>query len=94
MRAKFIKAIQDTNPFNKHAWEHTVLVYEYRGHKYFIDKANNGCLEDPMWKQHQENQRAIDEMIARENEPAKEWRYEGSGQEGFDIFWKFVEEGE
>ena len=92
MKAKYITVIYDTNPFNKHAWEHTTLVYEYRGHTYYIDKANNGYLQEPIWKQHQDCQKAIDEMIAKENEPVKEWQYEGSAQEGFDNFWKLMEE--
>ena len=87
-------AYQDTNPFNKHAWEHTYLVYEYRCHQYEISKHNNGCLEEPLWKQHQEAQDAIDYEIEHENDPIKEWKYKGSADEAFDLFCKMCEEYE
>lgn len=92
MKAKFIKALYDKNPFNKHSWEHTDLLYEYRGHEYIVTKHNNGYAFDSLYKQHQEAQKKIDEMIENEGKPIAEQKYEGSGQEGFDVFWKYVED--
>ena len=94
MKAKFIKALKNTNPFDKHAWKHTDLLYEYRGHQYVVTKHNNGYAFDTLCKQHQEEQRRIDELIEHENDPIPEWTYEGSAQEGFDVFWNYVEEKE
>lgn len=91
-KAKFIKAINNTNPFNKHAWEHTDLLYEYRGHQYIITRHNNGYAFDPLWKQHKEEQEKIDYMIAHQNDIPEEPKYEGSAQEGFDLFWQYINE--
>lgn len=93
-KAKFIKALYNRNPFGRHTWEHTDLLYEYRGHEYIITKDNNGYMGTPLWKQHQEEQAKIDYKIAHENDPIPEWKYEGSAQEGFDLFWKEITEGE
>ena len=93
-KAKFIKTLKNTNHFDKHAWEHTDLLYEYKGHQYIVTKHNNGYAFDSLWKQHQEEQKRIDEMIENQNKPIPEWKYEGSAQEGFDLFWKYVEEDE
>lgn len=90
-KAKFIKAIKNRNPFDKHAWEHTDLLYEYRGHQYIVTKHNNGYAFDPLWKQHEDAQKDIDERIENQNKPKPEWKYEGSAQEGFDFFWEYVE---
>lgn len=89
-KAKFVRAYQDRNPFNRHAWEHTILVYEYRGYEYMVEKANNGSIDNLKW-QHEEEQKRIDEKIAHKDDPIPEWKYEGSAQEGFDLFWDYVE---
>lgn len=91
MKATFIKAIYNNNPFDKHAWEHTDLLYEYKGHQYIVTKHNNGYFGDTLREQHEEAQAKIDAMIAHENDPIPEWKYEGSAQEGFDLFWNYVE---
>lgn len=88
-KAKFICAIKGDNRFGK-AWEHTDLEYEYRGYTYIVTKDNNGYMGTPLWKQHQEEQERIDRMIENKEKPIKEQKYEGSGQEGFDLFWEFV----
>ena len=62
-KAKFIKAIHDTNPFNKHAWEHTDLVYEYRGYEYIVTAHHNGYAFASLYEQHKEAQKEIDEMV-------------------------------
>lgn len=90
MKAKFIKALRN-NPLDKHAWEHTDLLYEYKGYQYIVTKHNNGYAFDSLYHQHQEEQKRIDDMIERKNQPIPEWKYEGSAQEGFDIFWDYVE---
>lgn len=91
-KATFKRAIRNSNPFDKHAWEHTDLLYEYRGHEYIVTKHNNGYSGDPLWKQHQEEQARIDAMIDNPMPTKKEWQYEGSAQEGFDLFWEYVTE--
>ena len=90
-KAKFIRAYQNRNPFDKHAWEHTELLYEYRGYEYIVTKHNNGYAFDSLKSQHEEEQHRIDELIAHKNEPINEWTYEGSAEEGFDLFWNYVE---
>ena len=92
-KAKFVKAIKGDNRFGK-GWEHTELLYEYRGYEYIITKDNNGYMGTPLWKQHEEAQAEIDYKIDHKNDPIPEQKYEGSAQEGFDIFWKYVEETE
>ena len=84
-KAKFIGACKK-NPYDRHAWEHTDLCYEYRGHTYIITKHNNGYsgTDSSLRYQHQEEQKRIDEMIAHENDPVPEWKYEGSAQEALD----------
>lgn len=87
--AKYLGAFHGSNAFG-HAWEHTDLEYEYRGHRYFVTKSNNGYM-DSLKAQHEEEQRKIDELIENEGKPVPEWTYEGSAQEGFDLFWNYVE---
>jgi len=89
-KAKFIKALKGDNRFGK-GWEHTELMYEYRGYEYIITKDNNGYMGTPLWKQHEEAQADIDYKIAHKNDPIPEQKYEGSAQEGFDLFWEYVE---
>lgn len=90
-KAIFIKAIYNNNPFDRHAWEHTDLLYEYKGYKYIVTKHNNGYSGDTLWEQHKKEQARIDALIEHKNDPIIEWKYEGSAQEGFDIFWEYVE---
>lgn len=66
------------------------LFYEYRGREYMVTDEHNGYSE-PMWVKHKYEQDRIDREIEEEKKPIKEWSYEGSAQEGFDIFWDFVE---
>ena len=73
-------------------WEHTELLFEYRGHEYIITKHNNGCMGKTLKQQHEEEQRRIDEMIAHENDPIQE--YTGEAEKAFDMFWNYVETGE
>ena len=87
-KAKFIKAVYNNNPYDRHAWEHTDLLYEYRGHQYFVTKDNNGYMGTPLWKQHQEEQRRIDEKIAHENDPVPEWK----GQDAWDAFCELLDD--
>ena len=84
MKAKYIGCTHD-------GWQHTELHYEYRGHQYIITKHNNGYMDKSLRQKHLEEQAKIDDMIAHENDPIAEWKYEGSSQEGFDIFWQMVE---
>lgn len=83
MKAKYIGCVHD-------GWQHTELIYEYKGHEYIITKHNNGYMDKSLKQQHEEEQARIDELIAHENDPIPEWKYEGSGQEGFDLFWKEI----
>lgn len=83
-RAIYKGKVRDRNGYAVH------LFYEYRGHEYMVTDEHNGYSE-PMFVKHQNEQRRIDEEIEREKLPRKEWTYEGSAQEGFDIFWSYVE---
>lgn len=89
-KAKFI-GVCKKNPFDRHAWEHTDLVYEYRGYQYIVTKHNNGYAFDSLAKQHKEEQRKIDERIENLNKPIPEWKYEGSAQEAFDKWFEELE---
>lgn len=82
--AKFIGATKDS-------WKHTELFYEYRGYEYCVTKHNNGYMDKPLRVQHKEAQAEIDEKIKHKDDPIPEWKYEGSAQEGFDLFWNFIE---
>lgn len=91
MKAKLIAVTYDKYPTHGVRAKH--LHYEYRGHEYIITRMNNGYMETPMWYEHQQEQKSIDESIENENKPIpKQDKYEGTGQEGFDIFWEYVNE--
>lgn len=89
-KARFIRVLKNTNPLDKHAWEHTDLLYEYRGYKYIVTAHNNGYAFDSLYHQHQEEQAKIDAKIEHMDDPVPEWSYSGSGEEGFDLFWNYV----
>lgn len=72
----------------------THIEYEYRGHTYEVEYANgiNICCT-PAYIQHREAQADIDKAIESGNADkplTKEYKYEGSAQEGFDFFWRMV----
>lgn len=73
-------------------WQHTWLHYEYRGHEYSVIKHNNGYMDKSLRQQHQEEQRRIDEKIKHANDPIP--AYTGAAEEGFNLFWDYVTEGE
>lgn len=75
--------VRDKNGYAVH------LFYEYRGHEYMITDEHNGYSE-PMWVKHRNEQERIDREIEDAEKPIKEWQYKGSAQEGFDAFWKYV----
>ena len=68
----------------------TFVEYEYRGHKYEVEYANDWtyCVT-PAKVQHEEAQAAIDKMIDEEDKP-KEVRHEDTAEYGFEVFWKYV----
>ena len=82
-KAKYVGCYHD-------GWQHTELCYEYRGKTYIVTKHNNGYLDKSLRQQHEEAQRDIDELIERATRVPEEWKYEGSAQEGFDLFWDYV----
>lgn len=84
-KAKFTGKVRDRNGYAVH------LFYEYRGREYMVTDEHNGYSE-PMWVKHRNEQERIDREIEDEAKPRAEWTYEGSGQEGFDLFWEYVEE--
>ena len=90
-KATFKGVIKGDNRFGK-AWEHTDLLYEYRGHEYIITKDNNGYMGTPLRKQHHEEQARIDKMIEDEGKPIPEWNPEA--QEAFEKLMIFFETGE
>ena len=78
-------------------------IWEYRGHEYEVEVPSNGwmCSSDyqrggynSQYNQHRRAQEQIDELIAHPapeiKEPVKQI-YEGSAQEGLDLFFNFVE---
>lgn len=82
-KAKYIGCTHD-------GWRHTELHYEYRGYTYIVVRHNNGYLDKSLKQQHIEEQRKIDEAISHRGDPIPEQEYEGSAQEGFDLFWNYV----
>ena len=89
MKATF-KAVIKREPWDRHAWEHTDLLYEYRGHEYIVTKHNNGYAGKSLTQQHREEQARIDELIEHENDPIPEWKYKGSADEAIDMFLKYL----
>lgn len=82
------------------------MFFAYRGYEYYVTRALSwtACSSDYLktgsmaeWKQHKEAQETIDARIKAaeqqtEPEQPKEWKYEGSAQEGLDLFWKYIDE--
>ena len=85
MKAKYIGCYND-------GWQHTELEYEYRGHRYWVVKHNNGYLDKSLKQQHEDEQKKIDQIIEHENDPIPEWKYEGSAQEALDYFYEIIEQ--
>lgn len=76
-------------------------IWEYRGHEYEVEVPSNAwmCSSDyqsggyySQYNQHRRAQEQIDELIAHPapEKPVKQI-YEGSAQEGLDLFFNFVE---
>lgn len=84
-KAVFTGKVRDRNGYAVH------LFYEYRGREYMVTDEHNGYSE-PMWVKHKNEQERIDREIEESEKPVKEWTYEGSAEEGFDLFWEYVEE--
>ena len=84
-KAVFTGKVCDRNGYAVH------LFYEYRGREYMVTDEHNGYSE-PMWVKHKNEQERIDREIEESEKPVKEWTYEGSAEEGFDLFWEYVEE--
>ena len=84
MKAKYLGCVRD-------GWQHTELHYEYKGYDYFITKHNNGYMDKSLKQQHEDAQAEIDERIKHKNDPIPMYKYEGSAQEGFDLFFSYVE---
>lgn len=87
-KAKFIKALYGDNRFGK-GWEHTDLVYEYRGFEYIVTKDNNGYMGTPMRVQHEEAQREIDKRIEDAKKPIP--KYDDSAERAFEEAWRYFE---
>ncbi len=80
MKAKYIERWYD------HINKHTILVYEYRGHKYeVIDYGWKGG--EPLTWQHKMEQAHINEIIERE---ASSDFVPESAEVGFELFWESV----
>ena len=47
-------------------------------------------MDKSLKQQHEDAQKEIDLRIEHQNDPIPEWKYEGSAQEGFDLFWEYV----
>lgn len=70
----------------------TFVEYEYRGHKYEVEYPNDMsyCVTSPK-VQHELAQATIDKMIEHENQE-REVKYEDTGDYGFELFWRYVNE--
>ena len=67
------------------------LEYEYRGKTYFIRNHFSGnAMDEQLWIQHNEAQKAIDNELDSPIDRNHTWRYEGSADEGFDLFWNSI----
>ena len=86
MKAKYIGKVKDKNGYTVH------LFYEYRGREYMItDYGWYAATNQTLAVQHKQEQERIDREIEEAAKPVKEWTYEGSGEEGFKVFWDYVE---
>lgn len=88
MKARYLYSTRDKNP--REAWKHTELWYEYRGRIYAVTVDNNGYMGMPLKAQHEAEQARIDREIEEAEKPKQEPKYEGSAQEGFDLFWEYI----
>lgn len=84
-RAEYIGSTRD-----KFDYYTVYLFYRYRGYEYMITKYPFNTNET-LAVQHKQEQERIDREIEDSKKPVKEWQYEGSAQEGFDLFWEYVE---
>lgn len=82
-KAKFIGKVKDKNGYAVH------MFYEYRGHEYMITDEHNGYSE-PMFVKHKNEQERIDKIIEEEQKPKKPYKYEDSGEYGFNLFWEYI----
>ena len=82
-KSKYIRSFIDTD-------RNQVNVFEYRGHQY--ETINSGWKggHQPMYEQHKTEQSHIDELIEKENKIRS--NNTRPAEEGFELFWKFVEE--
>ena len=53
-----------------------VLFYEYRGKEYMLTVYNNGYMQEPLYKQHAEEQLKIDKIIENENKPIEQGTFD------------------
>lgn len=72
-------------------WKHTDLFYEYRGYEYCVTKHNNGYMDKSLRKQHEEEQRKIDELIEEKSKPIES--ASNDAWEAFDKFYNYFETG-
>ena len=52
------------------------LFYEYREKEYMLTAYNNGYMQEPLYKQHAEEQLKIDKIIENENKPIKQGTFD------------------
>ncbi len=98
-KAEYIGAYTD-----RYDKRYTTLFYRYRGREYQVVKANNwgACSSDytmkggsmTLSKQHKEAQEMIDNMVDNPSDfkPVAQ-KYEGSAQEGLDMFFNYINGG-
>lgn len=69
----------------------TFVEYEYRGHKYEVEYPNDMSYYVTSPKvQHELAQARIDEEIEHEKDHIS--KYTGDAEEGFEVFWRYVNE--
>ena len=68
------------------------LEYEYRGKTYFVRNHFSGnAMDEQLWMQHKKAQKAIDNELDNSMVDSNHtWSYEGSADEGFDLFWNSI----
>ena len=81
---KYIRSFIDTDG-------NQVNVFEYRGYQY--ETINSGWKggHQPMYEQHKMEQDHIDELIEMESKRSNNTNIRPA-EEGFELFWKLVEE--
>ena len=73
-----------------HSKYSTYIIYEYKGHKYEVEYANDmSYCVTPAHIQHQDAQEKIDKKIEQEK-AQKKYKYENTADYGLDMFFNEI----